>query len=43
MVAQTSFIDEMVGESFIGDTVGGITIDWSDGRWINLTLALQDS
>ena len=31
------------GESFIGDTVGGITIDWSDGRWINLTLALQDT
>src|SRR3954463_13936156 len=43
MVAQTSFIDEMVGESFIGGTVGGITIDWSEGRWINLTLALQDT
>jgi hypothetical protein len=42
MVAYPSFAGTMVaGQSFLGDTVGGITIRWTDHGHVNLTTALQ--
>ena len=32
-----------LGQTFLGDTVGGICIRWTDHGWVNLTEALQEA
>src|SRR5437879_3280719 len=41
MTAYPSFVGVMrAGQSFLGDTVGGLTIQWRDHEFVNLTTAL---
>ena len=43
MVAYPSFAGVMrAGESFLGDTIGGITVRWTKNRYVNLTWALKE-
>jgi hypothetical protein len=42
MIATPAFAGVMgAGDTFVDDTVGGITVQWTDRGYVNLTTALQ--